>query len=115
MEKLLACRNFPDDSLLLVGNAQTTGDNPITHQYSAFFITFVVESAGTIIECSASVVLPLTDRFIRDLFIGRHIADDEKAITADVYARYYASSRKAIVVAYRDALKKFKEIKAERQ
>ena len=107
-------REFPDDWLLIVGNSQTTEDNPINHQFNGFFITFIVDrDTGTIMECSASVVLALTNRFIRDFFIGRRLIEDEQAITADVNGRYHASSRKAIVVAYRDALKKYREVRGE--
>ena len=107
-------RQFPDDALLIVGNSQTTEGSPIKHQYNGFFITFVVDRAtGAVIDCSSSVVLPLTDRFIRDFFIGRRLIEDESTIVADVNSRYYASSRKAIVVAYRDALKKYREVCGE--
>ena len=101
---------FPKNSILIVGNAQTTADNPINHQYNGFFISFVVDGdKGTILDCSTSMVLELTNRFVRDFFVGRHIIRDETHITAEVHDRYYGSSRKAIVVAYKDALKKFRE------
>lgn len=109
-ENTTATREFPKDSLLIVGNAQVSGDNPISHRYNGFFITFILSAAGTVLECSSSVVLPLTDRFIRDLFIGRSLTGDEPLILADLEARYHGSSRKAIVVCYKDALKKFREL-----
>ena len=114
MEPLLQGRQCPEGSILIVGNAQTTEDNPINHQFNGFFITFIVdEKSGTILDCSASVVLPLTNRFIRDFFVGRRLIEDDQSITAEVNTRYYGSSRKAIVVAYRDALKKYREISSE--
>ena len=101
---------FPDNSILIVGNAQTTADNPINHQYNGFFISFVVDGdKGTILDCSMSMVLELTNRFVRDFFVGRHLLSDESKIIAEVNARYYGSSRKAIIVAYKDAIKKFRE------
>jgi hypothetical protein len=60
------------------------------------------------------VVLELTGRFIRDFFVGRRLAEDEAAIVAEVNRRYYGTSRKAIIVAYKDALKKFREIGSEK-
>ena len=109
-----AGRRFPDSAIIVVGNSQTAADSPINHQYSAFFISFIVEQkTGAVIDCSASVVLPLTDSFIRDFFIGRRLIEDEREIIADINARYFGSSRKAIVVAYKDALKKYREVRAE--
>ena len=111
MEKFPRGREFPDDSILIVGNAQTTEDNPIVHQFNGFFISFVVEEgSGVVLDCSTSVVLPLTDRFIRDFFVGRRLIEDERAILLQINSRYYGSSRKAIAVAYRDAAKKYREI-----
>lgn len=104
-------REFPEGSLLVVGNAQVAGDNPISHRYNGFFITYILDSEGRILECSSSVVLPLTDRFIRDLFVGRSLLRDEALILAELDARYHGSSRKAIIVCYKDALKKFREIR----
>ena len=115
MDKIPKGKAFPEDSILIVGNAQTTGDNPITHQYNGFFMTFIVDGvSGTVLDCSTSVVLDLTGRFIRDFFVGRRLAEDELAIVAEVNRRYYGSSRKAIIVAYKDALKKFREIGSEK-
>lgn len=111
MTHTAASREFPEGSLLVVGNAQVAGDNPISHRYNGFFITFILDPEGLVLECSSSVVLPLTDRFIRDLFVGRSLARDESGILAEIEARYHGSSRKAIVVCYKDALKKFREIK----
>ena len=109
-------REFPDDAILIVGNAQTTADNPINHQYNGFFISFVVDGEnGIILDCSSSMVLELTNRFVRDFFVGRHILRDESAIVTEVNERYYGSSRKAIVVAFKDALKKFRERDEARQ
>jgi len=109
-----ADKQFPDDTILIIGNAQTTVDNPINHQYNGFFITFVVkQKTGAVVDCGASVILPLTGSFIRNFFIGRCLIEDEQAIVAEVNARYYGSSRKAIIVAYKDALKKYREIRGE--
>ena len=104
-------QEFPPDSLLVVGNAQVAGDNPISHRYNGFFITFILDPEGTVLDCSASVVLPLTDRFIRSLFVGRSLVRDEALILSELDARYHGSSRKPIIVCCKDALKKFRELK----
>ncbi|WP_342991416.1 DUF3870 domain-containing protein [[Clostridium] symbiosum] len=48
---------------------------------------------------------------MRRLFIGKKFVTDAEQIEAEVKRRYYGSSTKAIIVAYRDALKRFKKIK----
>lgn len=100
----------------MVGNSQTTGFNPINQQFGAFFITFVlVKETAEIIDCAVSVTLETTARFIRGFFMGRNLVQDEVFIVSQVQSRYFASSQKAIIAAYRDAIKKYREVTAPRK
>lgn len=95
--------------LCVIGNAKTQSENPITHKYSQFFITFIVDSkTGTIEESEASMTLPLTARFVEGLFLGRSLAEIDEELLDRVRTRYLGSSQRAIVVAYKDAVKKFR-------
>lgn len=103
---------YPENSIYVVGNSRTTNDNPITFQYSSFFIAFVVDPEnGKILDLGTSVTLPVTERFIQELFRDRSIEKVDEEFIREIYRRYYGSSDKAIVVAYKDAVKKFQEIK----
>lgn len=96
------------DTICVIGNSRTASDNPITHQFSVFFITFVVESdTGKIIDCEASVTLPLTNRFLKELFLGRFLTEVDQDLVDNIYRRYLGSSQKAVIVAYKDAVKSF--------
>lgn len=101
---------YPENSIYVVGNSRTTSDNPITVQYSSFFIAFVVEvPSGLILDLEASVICPITNRFIKDLFGGKTLAFVDDELIKEIERRYKGSSDKAITVAYKDAVKKFKE------
>lgn len=107
---------YPKNSILVVGNSQTTGFNPINQQFGAFFITFILlRETEEILDCAISVTLETTGRFIRGFFIGHHLVRDESDIISDVQNRYFGSSQKAIIAAYRDAIKKYKEVTAPRK
>ncbi|NLO58817.1 MAG: DUF3870 domain-containing protein [Synergistaceae bacterium] len=107
---------YPENSILVVGNSQTTGFNPINQQFGAFFITFVlVKETAEIIDCAVSVTLETTARFIRGFFMGRNLVQDEVFIVSQVQSRYFASSQKAIIAAYRDAIKKYREVTAPKK
>ena len=83
--------------------------NPITHQFSQFFITFIADGeSGEILDLEASVVLSLTNRFIKDIFLGRSLADVDPKIIEKIDHTYLGSSQKAIQVAYKDAVKKYR-------
>lgn len=61
---------YPENSILVVGNSQTTGFNPINQQFGSFFITFIVlRETGEIIDCGASVTLGVTGRFLRGILL----------------------------------------------
>jgi len=97
-----------DYPVCVIGNARSASDNPITHTYSHFFITFIADpDTGEILDMEASFTLSLTNRFLRDLFLGRSLAAVDEGLLEAVRERYLGSSQKAIVVAYRDAVKKF--------
>ncbi|MDI9388315.1 MAG: DUF3870 domain-containing protein [Synergistota bacterium] len=105
---------YSDDTILVVGNSQTSGYNPINQQFGSFFITFILlRETGEIVDCAVSVTREITERFIRGLFIGRRMGADEARILSDVQGRYFGSSQKAIIAAYRDAAKRFREVTSQ--
>ena len=82
--------------------------NAITKVYGTFYIAFeIIPETEEIIEVDCSRTLELTKDFIRRLFIGKKFVTDAEQIEAEVKRRYYGSSTKAIIVAYRDALETF--------
>lgn len=107
---------YPENSILVVGNSQTTGFNPINQQFGSFFITFILlRETGEIIDCGVSVTLGVTDRFLRGILLGKCLLEDEKKVVAEVQSRYFGSSQKAVIAAYRDAMKKYREVASERK
>ncbi len=104
---------YPEDSILVIGNSRTTDFNPINQQFGSFFITFILDGdEGKILDCGASATVRTTEKFIRSMFLGRRMAEDEEELIGDVQSRYFGSSQKAIIAAYRDALKKYREVRA---
>lgn len=99
---------FGEDTIYIIGNSKTQQGNPITIQYGQFFIGFVANrKTGVIIACDVSTVMRTTADFISSLFIGKSLQGDPEVIKQEIENRYFASSQKAILVAYKDAQKKF--------
>ena len=97
------------ESYYIVGESRTNVDNAITKIYGSFFIAFeVLPATGEVLQCDCSGTLPLTNDFV-----GKRLEADREAIEAEVKRRYYGSSKKAVLVAYRDALKHFQAALAE--
>ncbi len=104
---------FAENTIYIVGNAKSQQNNPITHQYGQFFISFVVErETGKIAACGTSATIPITTDFICSMFTGKSLQDDVQAVKEELESRYFGSSQKAILVAYKDACKKFSRIQS---
>lgn len=103
---------YNKNTLYIVGNSKTSSDNAITYKYNSFYIGFVVEvENGRIIDLSCSSTIRTTEEFIKSIFIGRSINEYDTYLEEEVKKRYHGSSQKAIIVAYKDAVKKYNEIK----
>ncbi|OLR64755.1 DUF3870 domain-containing protein [Peptoniphilus porci] len=98
------------NTLYLTGEARTNLDNAITKIYGTFYMAFEIEKNGVIVNMDSNATLRLTRDFIRGIFIGKNIADED-LITDEILKRYNASSTKAIITAYKDALQRYKKLK----
>jgi len=96
------------------GDAQVASKNPIQQQYGAFFVGLEVDVHGHIIEASCNAILPLTRDFVRRLLVGRNINDIEE-ICADVERYYHGSSQRTVIVALKNAYKKYSSIIANQR
>jgi flavin-binding protein dodecin len=102
---------YDKNTVYIVGNSRTNTDNAITQNFISFFIGFVVErDSGEIVDISCSSTIRTTEEFIASLFMGKSLKSFDEAMENEIRNRYFGSSQKAIIVAYKDAVKKFNEI-----
>ncbi|WP_438433138.1 DUF3870 domain-containing protein [Gorillibacterium sp. sgz500922] len=100
--------SYAKSTLYVIGDAQASVNNPITQQYSAFFIGLVVDSTDhTILDAACSSTIALTSDFVKSIFIGHSILALEP-VAEEIRRRYHGSSQKALIVAFKDAQKKYK-------
>lgn len=103
-----------NDTVYIVGHAKTNTDNAITEQFKIFFISFVVNvKTDTIVDLGCASTLDVTNRFIRSMFLGRRFDMDMSDVEAEVPRRYFGSSQKAILVAYKEAVNKYFKVKSK--
>ncbi|WP_291958298.1 DUF3870 domain-containing protein [Cloacibacillus sp.] len=97
------------ETLCIIGNAKSPKSDPITHRFVHFFITFIADAeTGEIIDLEVSTALQLTNIFIRGLFIGQSLAAVDEALLEKVRTHYLGTSQRAIQVAYKDAVRKYR-------
>lgn len=107
--------SYDKDTVYIIGDAQSSLNNPITQQYSAFFIGLVVDTTShKIVDAGCSSTIPLTSEFVRSIFTGHSMFHSDD-VMLEIRRRYYGSSQKALIVAFKDALKKYKLALNERE
>lgn len=109
-DELTGAKPEAGKTLYITGESKTNMNNAITKVYGSFFLAFEVEiDSGTIVGADSNATLDVTKSFISRLFLGRNIEDDD-FITQEITNRYFGSSTKAIIAAYHDALKHYKNL-----
>jgi hypothetical protein len=104
---------YPEDSLYIVGNSKSQMNNPITQVYGQFFIGFIVEKTnGNIVDVECNSIISLTNNILKDILVGENMAADYDTIKNQITGRYLGSSQKAILVAFKDAQKKYLDFKS---
>lgn len=100
-----------NDTVYIIGESRTNMDNAITVIYNSFYIAFEVNlETDEIIDAGCSHTMSITEKFIKSIFIGKNINEYDK-IEQEVKRRYHGTSQKAVIVSYKDALKKYLEVK----
>lgn len=104
----------PLNSIYVIGESRTNADNAITKIYGSFFMAFEVEEGSrTILDFGCTHTLDLTEKFLRKLFVGNDFLEVDATLEQELLHRYSGTSRKAVLVAYRDALRHYKEMVGE--
>ncbi len=81
----------------------------ITKIYGIFALGMIIDpNTDEILEVEGSLVLDITKNFLKCLFEGEKITD-EKIIIEKINDLYFGASKKAFIVAYKDALRRYKE------
>lgn len=105
-------KTYKETTVYVLGHGKTSSDNAITSTFKIFFIGFVIDmETDEIVDLECSATIDITKRFVHDLFVGRSFAEYDAELVESIGKRYFGTSQKAIVIAYKDALKKYREIK----
>lgn len=100
------------DTVYIIGESRTNMDNAITIIYNSFYIAFEVNvSTDKILDLGCTHTMSITERFIKSIFIGKRLDKYDRNIEEEIKIRYHGTSQKAVIVSYKDALKKYAEVK----
>lgn len=95
-------------SYYVIGESRTNADNAITKQFGSFYMAFeVAEDTEEVLDFSCTHTLELTENYLRRLLVGNHFPSIDLWLEEVLERCYGGSSRRAILTAYRDALKRY--------
>lgn len=95
-------------SVYVIGESRTNADNAITKMYGSFYMSFEVDDVTyEVLDFSCTHTLDVTERYLSKLFLGKHFPGIDNWLERELELRYGGSSRKAVMVSYRDALKRW--------
>lgn len=102
------------ETYYVIGESRTNMDNAITKQYGSFYMAFEVDGeTEEVLDFNCTCTLPVTDRYLRKWFVGTTFPDIAQWLGGRLERCYGGSSRKAILTAYGDALKRYRALKKE--
>ena len=103
---------YDESTVYVIGHGRTNTDNAITDKFKIFFIGFVIDTeTDKVVDVKASTTIEITSEFIGSIFKGKTFDVFDLNIEKEIKRRYFGSSQRAIVVAYKDAITKYKEVK----
>ncbi|MGE4277010.1 MAG: DUF3870 domain-containing protein [Lawsonibacter sp.] len=96
----------------VIGESRTNMDNAITKQYGSFYMAFEVEEeTDEVLDFDCTHTLEITNQFLRKYFVGEHFSEIETWLEEWLEQYYGGSSRRAVLAAYHDALKRYRTLK----
>ena len=95
-------------SVFVIGESRTNADNAITKMYGTFYMALEIDDdTCEVLDFSCTHTIDTTQNYLRKLFLGQNFAEIDEWLEETLNSRYGGSSRKAVLVAYRDALKRW--------
>jgi hypothetical protein len=99
------------ETIYIIGESRTNMDNAITVIYNSFYVAFEIDvETDTIIDLGCSHTINITETFIKKIFIGKNILEFD-VLEQEIKRRYHGTSQKAVIVSYKDAIKKYQDVK----
>ena len=100
----------------VIGDSRTNADNAITRIYGSFCAAFEIDGeTEQVLAFNCTHTLELTEQFLSRLFVGQNFPSISAWLEDVLECRYGGSSRKAILVSYRDALKRYRALRRKEE
>ena len=104
---------FMKETVYIIGESRTNMDNAITAIYNSFYIAYEIDvDTDKIVDVGCTHTINITEDFIKKLFKGKDVTEFDE-LEKEIKRRYHGTSQKAVIVSYKDALKKYQDVKSK--
>lgn len=98
----------------ITGHAQLPSDIPAYQLFKTVVIGLEVEpETGLITRAYCTLATPVARNIIASIIKGHNIPQDETLIIKEIDERYHGTSKKAVIYAFREAVKEYLTLKKE--
>lgn len=100
-----------NDTIYFVGYARLSERTPVKKQFDRIAVGIEVDmSTGQIVDSSVTIPTELGKNIVHSCIVGRYINKDAEEIVNSIKRRFQGEAQGAIIVAFKNALEKYKMI-----
>lgn len=105
---------YGKETVLVVGGAKPSRDDAIFTTHGEFYISLVLNrKTGEIIDVGCNTIVDVTEKFVKEMLVGRNLKDELPEIETDIRHRYFALTQKPLIAALKDAANRWRTISIE--
>lgn len=102
---------YSKDTVLIVGGAKPSRDDAIYITHGEFYISLVLDrSTGKIVDVGCNTIVGVTEKFVKEMLVGKNLIKDMPEIDAEIRYRYFALTQKPLIAALKDAANRWKTV-----
>ncbi|MBE6066299.1 MAG: DUF3870 domain-containing protein [Clostridium lundense] len=99
---------YEKNTIYITGISHSNSSDPITVQYSVFFLGVIInKDTSQIVDIACNAISPITVEFIKSIIIEHNIINDIQKIICEIQERFFGTSQKALIVALKDVHNKY--------
>lgn len=100
---------YPENAILVVGQAKPSRTDAIYQTHGEFYISLVMErESGRILDMSCNTILDVTSEFARELLVGKCLPADLPVLEESIRTRYFALTQKPLIACLKDAANRYR-------
>ena len=89
--------DYSPDTVFITGQARPAKEDAISLVHGVFYLGLIVDrKTGRIEDAQCNTILPMTDRFVHSLIVGKRLVEDMEELEKIIRSRYFARGKAAM-------------------